>query len=411
MKSLTTITIAAALLVALSSLNSCNKKDEEPIPSLSDEIELTAEQKQIVEAGNEFAIDAFKAINDSNDNVLIAPYSMQLSLAMLANGADSATLAEISNLLHTGSSISALNEHYKSLTASLVNADKRVNLKFTNALWTATGFTPFSSFTSALSNYYSAPCSSIDFTSDKALSTINGWVSDATDGKISQLFKSLSPTTQTCLVSAMSFDGKWKSEFDPKRTCDKQFKNWRGELETCKTMITDYMASGMIYYGTEANILRIYYGSSSYGFDIIVPNDGKNINDFITELSIQKVNEIYKSRKFMQTDHVELPKFKKTFDYNLIEGFKKMGFLKIFAGGLSGICGAPLSVSQFVQQTAIEVDESGSKVDTSTGSTTDPTGFGGPDAYINEPFVYLIRERSTGAILLIGKVQTMAGMQ
>ena len=46
-----------------------------------------------------------------------------------------------------------------------------------------------------------------------------------------------------------------------------------------------------------------------------------------------------------------------------------------------------------------------------TASSGEITAVMGGVFIVDSPFVYMIRERSTGVILAIGKVQTMAGMQ
>ena len=74
-----------------------------------------------------------------------------------------------------------------------------------------------------------------------------------------------------------------------------------------------------------------------------------------------------------------------------------------------------LSVTNALQNTIIEVNEEGAtaasttRVDigaTSPGPSVLPKSFN-----IDHPFIYLIRERQTGAILFVGKVQSMEGMQ
>ena len=95
-----------------------------------------------------------------------------------------------------------------------------------------------------------------------------------------------------------------------------------------------------------------------------------------------------------------------------MDTFKALGVNKIFSGGdLSGIANTDMQITQYLQQMRINVDEEGTKITVSTGWSGDPTATIGSRCFINSPFVYMIRERSTGVILAIGKVQTMAGMQ
>ncbi len=78
---------------------------------------------------------------------------------------------------------------------------------------------------------------------------------------------------------------------------------------------------------------------------------------------------------------------------------------------MSGIANAELAVTQYLQRLWVKVDEEGTKVAAATASTGEYTAYFGGAFTVDSPFVYMIRERSTGVILAIGKVQTMAGMQ
>lgn len=163
------IFVAAVLaMVALTGCNDDKEKQEQQEPRA--EIQLTQEQRVLAENGNEFAVDAFKAINNTEDNVLVAPYSLQQTLGMLANGAKGETLDEIIGALHTGAAaVGGLNDFYKTVSAGLVGADKKVSLTLANAAWIAKGYTPCSDFASALKDSYNAETTSIDFSSRDAL--------------------------------------------------------------------------------------------------------------------------------------------------------------------------------------------------------------------------------------------------
>ena len=109
---------------------------------------------------------------------------------------------------------------------------------------------------------------------------------------------------------------------------------------------------------------------------------------------------------------VQMPKFEAKYDLNLIELLQSIGIKKIFGDAdFSGIANKKMTVTQYVQQSWIKVDEEGTKVSTSTGVVTGDVAYIGGKFTVDSPFVYMIRERSTGVILAMGKVQTMVGMQ
>ncbi len=403
--------IALSAITLTTIFTACNKNDNEEQQTPRADIQLTQSQKQLAENGNEFAVNAFKAANQQSENALITPYSYQLSLAMLANGAQGETLSEIVDALHIGTaSVNDLNEFYKTVTAGLTAADSKVSLKIANAIWTAKTITPRTSYIEALEHNYSAKATSIDFSSPDALATINKWTSNATAGKINNLFKQIDPTSSMCIVNAMAFEGKWAKRFEEKSTHNATFKNWKNEQEQCQMMSGTFDVG--IATQDDADMLEMDYGNGSFVMDIILPKDGCKINDFVASLTTERINSYITAVKPTSSVVVKLPKFEAKYNYNLIEQLKSLGINKIFGDAdFSGIADKKMAVTQYVQQSWIKVDEEGTKVTTATGAVTGDIAYIGGAFTVDSPFVYMIRERSTGVILAIGKVQTMAGMQ
>ena len=408
-------TIVSAILVAASLMLSCgscsDEKQENNKPRT--DIQLTQSQQEIAQNANKFAIDLFKATNDTAGNVAVSPYSIETSLAMLANGASGTTLSEILNVLHAeDSGVDGLNTFYQKVTTGLYDADNRVNLSIANALWAAKYIKMQDEYAAQMKNIFNAEVSSIDFTSSNALKTINAWVGKATGGKIGNLFEHLSPMTIMCVANVLSFEGKWTKEFEVKNTQQKTFKNWKGENETIKQMIRDGAFS--VAQISDADVVELTYGNGAYVMDVIVPTNGSKINEWISQLTYAKYNEMVSKLGSEQGVKLFLPKFVAKSKSDLIPILKQLGLNHLFnKTDLSGITETPMSITQYVHQMNVTVDESGTKVESATGAVGGYTSFlsDSKEFIVDSPFIYMVRERSTGAILLIGKVQTMAGMQ
>ena len=399
------ISLVLASMLMIPIFTSCSK-DDEPV-----NIRLSENQQIIAKNANEFAFEEFKAANTDSANILVAPFSTQATLSMLANGARGETLNEILKALNV-TSVSDLNNYYKTVTSGLLNADKKVSINFANGLWTASTLTPKEEFTKSLNDYYGAKAASIDFTSSDALKTINDWVSNATGGRISKLLAAIDSETQACIVNAIAFEGGWKERFDAKDTKESTFRNVNNETESC--MMMKGKVSAGISVTDYAELLELRYGNGSFAFDIIQPRGDKDINEFISTLSLDKINEVFEHvNKYGPTSSkVRVPKFEATYSYELSKRLMALGVNKIFgAADFGGIADKKMVVNQYMQQLRIKVDEEGTKVATSTEVVIGNTAMVGDEFIVDSPFIYLVRERSTGAILLIGKVQTMAGMQ
>lgn len=104
----------------------------------------------------------------------------------------------------------------------------------------------------------------------------------------------------------------------------------------------------------------------------------------------------------MTADNVEIvmPKSKVESDWtSLVETCKALGIRKLFDQAVNG--------TKFVamgQNAMIEVDENGTKAAAVSAAKGDFTSPGTPSRIcFDHPFVYAIRENTTGTILFIGK--------
>jgi len=104
---------------------------------------------------------------------------------------------------------------------------------------------------------------------------------------------------------------------------------------------------------------------------------------------------------------VYMPRFKTTNKFTLNDELQNMGMKQAFSdvANFSGISNIPLQISEVVHKTYVTVDEEGTEAAavTSIGIVTTSMPL-----YIifkvDKPFLFVIREKSTGVILFIGKM-------
>ena len=106
--------------------------------------------------------------------------------------------------------------------------------------------------------------------------------------------------------------------------------------------------------------------------------------------------------------HVRMPRFKIEDRFHLEETLPAMGMPLAFTPGradFSGISGDPghVWIDAVIHQTFIEVDEEGTEAAAATAVVT-KRGGGPPIISADHPFLFLIRDRATGAILFLGRV-------
>ncbi len=410
------------LLAMSAALASCSNNDDDG-PNVKNEepaqysIKLSAPQKRVLDQSNDFAFNVLKAVNDENVNVFVSPYSLGQALAMLANGAEGATFEEIAAVLKIGdeTSIDDINSYYATMNTALT-ADIKCSSKVAvaNSLWINKQFENGikSSYQNDMLKHYGAMVEALDFNDGKTIGAINDWSRKQTGGLINTIINELDGTVERAiLLNSLYFKGLW-NYFPKKNTYDDIFRNQFDRNEKVKMMKSDKCSlNGFI---TDDELMAEFdYGGKAFQMQVIMPRKVK-INDYIARMDGDKYAQLV-SYLMKSESQVAMPKFKCAYSYNLVEPLKKMGIEKVFVSGQLGkISTKPLFLTEVMQNTTIEVNEEGSIATATTrlnvGDATNP-GILPKEFIIDHPFIYLIRERQTGAILFIGKVQSMEGMQ
>ncbi len=401
--------------VLLFAATACNETNE-PSSIQGEPLQLTPQEQQMAASANEFALDLFKALNQGREekNTLVSPYSAMQVLAMVANGADGTTRQEIVDALRMGDNVDEINSYIEHLRSGLAKADPNSKLLSANSIWLNKGYEALEKFRQNCATYYGASCKSIDFSSSKATDAINKWVSDGTKGMIPSMFSSLDPRAKLYALNATYFHGMWTNPFGEKRM--HAFYNIKNERERVVFMFEDFYFQ---HYDdtTGVSLLQLPYGNQCYEMDILIPNEKININDCIKSLTLKQINEMLAGASSSKEGeyNVGLPRFEAAFDYDMMGVFKAMGIKSAFSSSADFsklIKATNFMLTEARQNSRIEVNEQGTEVATATsvkgGITATITAH---QFIVDSPFVYIIRERNSGAILFIGKMVSIKQTQ
>ncbi|MGM9870035.1 MAG: serpin family protein [Sodaliphilus sp.] len=378
-------------------------------------IKLSAPQKRVLSQSNDFAFDVLKSINDENTNNFVSPYSLGQALAMLANGAEGETYDEIARVLKIGdgASLDDINTFYATMNEALTSIKSSAKFAVANSLWTNQKYDSYllGSYKTDMQTHYGAQVQALDFSDPNSPGAINKWANKQTNGLIPSIITNLNSESHALLLNSLYFRGLWKY-FPKKNTHDEMFRNQFDRNENAKMMESDVTyLNGFL--SDDELMAEFNYGGEAFQLQIIMPIKQK-INDYIAGLNGEKYAQMLTEMQSTQTI-VTMPKFKHSYENQLIENMKKMGIKRAFDQGaqLGKLSSYPgLFVTLLQQNALIEVNEEGSTAATVTQIQTDPTAPELPPRFIiDHPFIYIIKERTTGVILFIGKVQTMEGMQ
>ncbi len=397
------------LIFIVLTVSACTKSQVEPQEYRP--IKLDLKSQEILQSSNEFGIDLFKKVvedAEEPENIMISPLSVSQALGMTWNGARGETRDEMTNVL--GFSVdndTELNESNRTIREALLNADNLVETNIANSIWYRNTFQINSGFVDINKKFYDAEVRPLDFSdAEGSKKTINNWVNDKTKGKIPEIVDVITPDHVMFLINAVYFKGKWKYEFKKDDSVDEPFHYVDGTTEDVKMMVQE---TDLDYFSTAGcSGVALPYGNEHFRMIVLLPDENVNLSDFVSGLDESILSGYINS--FQQRGvKVWLPKFKFECDLELKKQLIKLGMVRAFTGSadLSGM-GTPsnLFISKVKHKTFVEVDEVGTEAAAVTSveimfTSIDP---GAISFVVNRPFVFLIQEKDTGAILFMGQV-------
>lgn len=299
-----------------------------------------------------------------------------------------------------------INDAYQNLSNQLLNLDPEINLALANAVWYRQGFEVKALFLESLESSYKARTAALDFANPSALSTINNWAKDNTNGKIEKVLEQIDPDAVMFLMNALYFKGTWTYQFDESKTTQMPFTPENGTAENVAMM------NGSLpfrkFSTNSCTAAELNYGQQNFAMDIIVPNG--NLSDFILEFDNEVWNTITAGLDALETPEsaeLSMPKFKFDYEKVLNDQLTALGMVDAFdpsLADLSGISDADIYVSFVKQNTFVDVNEEGTEAAavTTVGivETSAPLPF-----VVDKPFIFVIRERLSNTLLFIGKVE------
>ena len=403
MKKVIINTVAAGLILFNSA---CNKEDnsKEDVKEAKP-IELTAKQNEKVSADNRFSFNIFKEVSSSiGANTFFSPLSLNLALGMLYNGTTDETRDEMVQVLGLGDfSETEINEYYQKMSQALLKIDPLTEIGIANSIWYREGYPVKQPFIDINKEYFDAIVKSLDFRKSDAADIINKWCADKTKNRIEEIIEKPIPEDVIMyLINALYFKSKWQFEFDKANTKQANFTKTNGNNIMVNMM---ELSADLHYYADQyLQCVELPYGNQAFSMITILPNNNMEIDQLIAYLD----NDIWQNiinNLSKREIHVKLPRFKIECEIPLNEPVKNVGMLRIFFGGLGNIANSDLAVSNIKQKTFVEVNEEGTEAAAVTViEISECYGCFDGQFNANRPFLYLIKEKSTGAILFIGRM-------
>ncbi len=382
---------------------------------------VSVNEASVVTANNQFARDLYVQLASdpqyAGSNIFYSPFSISSALAITYEGAHGTTADEIRTVFHFPSDNTLLREEIFNANADINNGDTNYTLNTANALWAEKTFPFLPDYISTAGRWYSANVTNLDFIGQPEASrqTINTWVKNRTNDKILDLLPagSIDPQTRLVITNAVYFKGTWVKQFDANDTQDADFHIT--PQNTVKVKMMQRTDENAVYPYAETADLQVlsmpYAHGTGNGLSMIVLLP-KNDNLAVAETALDPRNlsvleQNISSRRVM----VYIPKFKLETQYKLPGTLAAMGMPTAFTGtaDFSGMDGRrDLYISDVIHKAFVNVDEEGTEAAAATGvvmrwnAVVHETPV--PVFRADHPFLFLIQDNNTGAILFAGRV-------
>lgn len=354
-------------------------------------------------AASSFAAELFKDNYSKGKTTLVSPLSVFTALALVQNGAQGDTLAQLEQALG-GLDRDTLNAYMRAYCDFLTESEE---LKIANSVWTDSSAEAKRDFLQKAVDSYSAQIFSAPLSSKKTVSSINSWVKKNTDGMIPKIIENADRDAVMMLINAVAFEAKWETPYTNDDIEKLEFNSYSG-----KSKKTEFMCSTESVYLSDSDAVGFMkpYKNGRFAFAALLPDENTDIDDYVASLSGDKLMKIFSSAKRGNEVNVKMPKFRAEYSAQLIDTLKKMGVKDAFdsktADFSSLIENRDAYIATVVHKTFIEVDENGTRAAASTLVGADTMSLMEPySVCLNRPFVYMIVDTETNLPLFIG-VQT-----
>ena len=373
--------------------------------------------KAYIDASNAFAAKLVNAMGENWTGV-VSPVSFGMLLEMLANGADAEQSVAILKAMLIEMGMEASNENAARLIAALTKpADSKVDgayskLNMNSAILVDDGDSFTKGFETAIADHFKASVGNIDFSdTEKALETINGWVSENTNGLIPSLFSQIPADTTMALINALYFNASWETPFvaykgDPaaRGSDDYIFKGVLGEQPA--SMLT---ATADYSYGDfdGDQVVLVPYADGAYYMAVILPAEGKAASAAFSD-TVSRFSECKTASTYLAMPAVEL-----STHFNAMPTLEKLGLGGIASGDIQfpGIVDGSVSrLTQFVHAATLNVTAEGTEASAASGATgtksapsVDPVN----RVVCNRPYAMAIVHAESGAVLFASVVNEL----
>jgi len=401
--------ILTILLIFISSFFSfCNV---DPAENSENEINFKSEVNlDIIKMDNNVGLKLFQMVSEQekDENIFMSPTSILTAIGMVLNGAEGSTLSEMLAALQIEKyTLDQINQTHSAIVNKIPLLDKETTVSIANSIWYKKEFRLKSKFLNTVKKHFDAEIRDLDFYNPKSVEVINGWVKSRTRDKINRIIEQIAADDVMYLLNAIYFKGIWESKFNKEATYEGDFHIDRVNSVKCHMM---RKSSDFLYFENDAvQVIELPYGNKQFSMNIYLPKADQDLDKTLSKLSFADLNS-WVSQLSSNEGVLELPRFKLESSITLNSYLKSIGIKRAFSAAQAEfpnmIDDNNFFISDVKHKSFIEVDEEGTEAAAVTSISIKATALNLNKfkMIVDHPFFFTIKEKSTGLILFIGKV-------
>ncbi len=381
--------------------------------SLRGEQEKQAAREAVVKGSNNFGLAIYHQLRKEKGNHFLSPLSLAIALSMTLEGARSETAVEMTQVLKLPADENWRQAGFAQIRELINQPGRKSALRLANAVWIQEGFPILKNYLEVIASFYDGRATNVDFINhrEETRRRINEWTEEKTAGKIKDLIPPgvINSLTRLILTNAIYFRGLWLLPFNPEFTQPEKFYLAEGqEVEVPMMRLLGDRARFPYMETEDFQLLEMLYEGKDISTLILLPRQ-KDLTYLENKLTYENL-EAWKSQLREQRVDVYLPRFKVETKYFLKGNLEALGMARAFSerADFSGINGQKdLFIQQVIHQAFVEVNEEGTEAAAASGVLIGRTAYVPEKKYIfraDHPFIFFIQEKTTGAILFLGRL-------
>jgi serpin B len=372
----------------------------------------------------DFAFSFLHAL-EADGNVAFSPHSISTAFAMATDAAAGQTLRDIERALGFPRADEAFHRSQDALKLGLAarnrdsieTEEERVDaqiLRESNDIWIRNDAPPERSFLDTLARFYGASVHQADFENNAELArvAINAKVAEDTRQLITELLPedSIDASAVAVLTNALYFKAPWATAFAAPSP---------GQFRTLSEATIDVkmlkQRSTLAYYeGTGYVSVAVPYWGGDLEMMLVVPDAGRYA-EVRANLSSELLATMLSGRQATDVQ-LALPQFSLRSTVPAMRSLMQLGMTAPFAPAmaefpkLASASFPQVYISNVFHQATVAIDEKGTEASAATAivfsgiSSVDPEPPMPKAVTIDRPFLFVIRDNPTGAVLFVGQV-------